>query len=219
MKSILNSQLWPGKQHNKQIREKPVLWAVTLILLLLPGLSSCRFDYSASETDDDDGRRPSYILYNSEYLIRQSDRTELVFNAEKIVFFEEDEQAELEEVTFTYQDEEGTLVSRGTADRAEIFMEREDARISGSIRISIITESTDIIAETLFWDKSEKTLSSNSRETVTLRHSDGTMITGTNFTGNLYTREFVFDGETSGSLKGSPQQKPSAENRAGDNAE
>jgi LPS export ABC transporter protein LptC len=182
-------------------RFQDILLISAAILLVTAIISSCRFSYKDEETDDSaDERKVSFVLQNSRYTVQNADGTALLFQAENLAFFEDEETAELEHFSFQFTENSGAAAAEGSAEYAVIAMDTEDVQMNGDIHLEFTEEKTVISASDLFWDNSERTLTSQPDSVVTVQKSDGTIISGYGFSAHVYQRTFSFSGQTEGTL-------------------
>jgi len=170
-----------------------------LISVLLLTAVSCRFDYGEdppSEIEDP----PDFILRSVVYEVHMSDRSKVVFEGEKAEFREGKNLSTLYEVQFYQYSRDGELLTHGEADEGEIDLNTEDALLTGNVTVIAVDEDMTITAPRLQWERESETLSSAPSDIVTIEQSDGTMMQGKQFIGDLYRRTFEFAEDAEGVL-------------------
>ena len=181
---------------------KPGKTAAALLVLLL--LIACRFDYGEDRPGELIEDPPDFILHRMMYDVRLSDGSRISFSGDTAEFRDQEQEARLKQTVFSQYSREGELLTRGTADEGIIDLNTEDALLTGNVEIEAIQEGMNFTAPRLSWEREAQRLTSAPEDIVTLTDSDGTMIKGRGFTGDLYRRTFLFATDVEGELHETP---------------
>ncbi len=176
------------------------LLVCSLCILLLVTFSGCRFDYDDPGIEEDHGDLPDFKLHGFIYTVHMTDGSLVEFSGTTGSFRDDRSTAELTEVRFRQYDREGSLMTLGSSRSAVIDTDTEDAYLEGEVVIDALEEDLVIRSSSLSWKREEQLLFSQPGELVTMEQSNGTMISGYGFTGDLYRREFTFSERAEGTL-------------------
>ncbi len=174
------------------------------VLLILLALSSCRFDYGEDRPGEAIEDPPDFILHRMTYDVRLSDGSRITFSGDTGEFRDREQEAKLKQAVFSQYDREGELLTVGTADEGIIDLNTEDALLIGNVEIEAVQEGMTFTAPRLSWEREAQRLTSAPEDIVTLTESDGTIIMGRGFTGDLYRRTFLFAKDVEGELHEAP---------------
>lgn len=177
--------------------------AKTFFLLFLWGLisffSGCSLDYSdARIAEDITEETPDTILINFTHTIVTNGKVSVILKAERAETFGKRKQVVLKNAHFLEFDEEGSVLTEGSADEAIFYTDSEDAHISGSIFIYSPEEETGIYAESFSWTKDGKKLQANPEDQVTLKKDDGSYVEGKGFKADFRKKKLEFSSEVRG---------------------
>lgn len=167
-----------------------------LVLALL--IFSCSLDYSEADlTEELSEETPDMIIYQYESVDIRDGSPVLKITAEEAEFYNSREETLLSNVEFNnYEDDE--ISTRGETERAVLHMKSGDASLSGTIVIESVDDDSSLEAETLYWVDSEKTLTSEKTDTVTVVDKEGSTLKGHGFSADIKKSSINFDGEIEG---------------------
>jgi LPS export ABC transporter protein LptC len=169
-----------------------ILQLVRILALLgmLTVLLGCSFSYR-QEAAADAGDAPDYILTDTVYTISRREFDDITFSAEKAEFYTQKNLVTLEGVSFSQIDDQGSILTEGTADAASIDTDTLFTELSGDVSLYSVTEDISIRSEALFWDHENQELSA-ADELVHILYSDGSSVSGRGFTADGAARSFEF---------------------------
>ena len=169
------------------------------MLLLLPLLGACSFDYRDSRLSDSLADEvPNSVLTGYVHTQVERGTPSVRASAERSSVFRSSHRAVMEDVRFREFDADGEAVTEGTADHATVFTRNDNVELSGSIRFTHIPDDFSVDATYLYWNDEERTLEGRPGETVQVRRGDGSVITGTGFSSSGIYRRVQFDGPVEG---------------------
>jgi LPS export ABC transporter protein LptC len=164
--------------------------------------TACSFNYD-TVTQTYDG--PNLIMNNAEYVRITNGNPEIHLKAEEIRQFEAKHTMELDKFSFEQYNAapEGQkaipdINTRGKAGFAQ--METDTGNFSMKNDISIEVSSEDISLETaeMTWKNEDRTLAAPGQ--VSIQRSDGTTLTGADFSANARDRSWKFGSAVAGSI-------------------
>jgi LPS export ABC transporter protein LptC len=184
---------------NIKKRTKPRDWLPLLSFLLI---SACSFTYDTPSQAEDG---PNLIMNNAEYVRITNGNPEIHVKAEEIRQFEAKHTMELDSFSFEQynaapegQEAIPDINTKGKAGFAQ--METDTGNFSMKNDISIEVSSEDISLETaeITWQNDDRTLTAPGQ--VSIQRSDGTTLTGTDFSANARERSWTFGSAVEGSI-------------------
>ncbi len=176
---------------------RSIILAYIIIITLLTG---CRFDYDEPTGPYEREDLPDFMLQEFSYTVHLGDGSQVLFTGTTGSFRDDRRTAELNDVKFLQFAQDEELLTTGSSRKAVINTDTEDALLSGDVIVHAIEEDLVIRSSSLSWKREEQLLVSQSGELVTMEQSNGTMISGYGFTGDLYRREFTFSEHAEGTL-------------------
>ena len=105
-------------------------------------------------------------------------------------------------------DAAGNVVVSGSAERAVYYTEREDAVLSGSVRLRSEPQGASLQAQVLRWDDDRRRLVTSATDTVELTRDDGSRLSGGGLVVDVRTRTIRCSGPVTGSLVAAAEPKP-----------
>lgn len=141
---------------------------------------------------------PTTILYNFTQVQVKESKPLYRITGKEAQMFKKKKNDIMTSVQFQEFDQEGTIITRGSADRVSYFSESENAELSGKILFSSDSEDGEIEASYLSWNHKDKTLKGNPDDIVVLNKKTGSTVTGTGFDANFKTKQIQFSGKISG---------------------
>lgn len=161
-------------------------------------LTACTLDYSDADIVENlSDEIPNTIIYKYETVEIQNGSPILKITADKAEVYDNKEETYLNNVDF-YNFKEDEINNHGSSEYAVLKMKSGDAQLSGSILIESLEDETFLKAETLFWIDSEKRLSSNDEDYVTVKDEDGSQLSGKGFSADIKKKSIFFEGNTEG---------------------
>lgn len=154
-------------------------------LLLLISLCSCSFAKPEGAAAGKPADYPDSSLKNATYILGRPDQQPLYIKSQLIEIYQEAKQAHLEQLEFEQLDTDGNILLRGTADRAVIDMDSQDADISGNVFVEKVDDGMLIRCDALTWTDSSQVIETKDGGLVTVTYGDGNSLTGRGFTGYL----------------------------------
>jgi LPS export ABC transporter protein LptC len=113
----------------------------------------------------------------------------------------------LSDAHFSEFDDTGAALTAGTAGTVVYHSDNDDAEISGGVRVRSESEKGVVTARSLTWQNKERRLTAPVQEEVTLVKDDGSLLSGTGFSGDFRSREITFTGPAHGTYVSSSEQK------------
>lgn len=172
--------------------------------LLICGISlflwGCTIDYDT----DSDPTTKSELIPDSEMenftLIQIKNNTPYTeISSSRAAIYDSQNKTVLENVEFfEFDKNDGSIITSGTANSIEFYNDTESAELKGNINFTSKTEDIEMTGEYLFWNKEEKTISSNRDDFITVIKGDGSLIEGAGFNADLKHSEFSFSNGVSG---------------------
>ena len=101
---------------------------------------------------------------------------------------------------YTEYDAAGNPVTTGSAERAVYYTEREDAALSGSIRLRSESQGITVQAEALRWEDAPRRLVSTPGDIVEFIRADGSQVRGDGLVADVRRKTIRFSGAVSGIL-------------------
>jgi LPS export ABC transporter protein LptC len=178
------------------VQNKKYFLKAILILFLF----SCRFNYEEAMFESEfDDQIPKTILFNYKQVTEKEGENTVKLEAEKAENYDQLNKTVIEGLYFYEIDKSGNKLLEGWADKMIYYTETENAEVSDSIYIYSFTEEAGLSADSLYWDKEARNLSSDSGSTVTLKKDDGSEVTGSGFNADLRRKDIKFNTSVSGS--------------------
>ncbi len=175
------------------------LRAAAVVALLV--LAGCSLDYDAGRIAQERPEDiPETILFQSSYTVERKSNRVLVFAAERLETYPEQEKQLLYGISFEERSAEGEVLSSGNADEAVYFTDTSDVELTGGIRFRSDTEGAEVTADYLYWSDEESRLTSRENDRVTVVRDSGSEITGLGFEADTRLKEVSFSGDVSGRL-------------------
>ncbi len=170
-----------------------------VMLVFLLGIAACSLDYDiVPESTAESDERPEIEIAQLEHYIFRLSRLRLHITAAESETYQEEKKQVLRDVYFWEYDHTGAVAAEGRADVAEIFLDTEDVRFEGSIRLYSFEEEAGITAEYLEWDSEADELRGENDETVVISRDDGTAVRGSGFLADMRSKALSFSGQVSG---------------------
>ena len=118
--------------------------------------------------------------------------------AESAETYRKKKETILSGITFIEYDNEGKIITTGTADSAIFFTDTEDAELKGGLYFYSSNEKAKVYSEYLYWNNEERVLIGKPEDTVRLERDSGSIISGKEFIANFKINEFVFNKSVTG---------------------
>lgn len=173
--------------------------AVALGVILL--LSACSLDYSQSRLATEiDEETPDSILFEVTHTVVRDGVPRFIVEADRAESFGARRQQLLTGVRFRELNQQGEIVTDGTAQLATYNTDSEDFELSGDLRFFSAEEDALLIADVLRWDSDLRLLTSDPEQPVVVERGDGTAITGRGFVAEMGSSIIRFEEGVSGTL-------------------
>lgn len=181
------------------MKKKRLLLNFIVIGLLLS--AACSLDYGNMSDDSlsQDEETPNAVLRKFSHTVVAKGNPLFRLQAERAEQFDAKREIRLFGVTFE-EFSEGALsvVTQGRADTARYFTDSENAEISGNLVFESKREDIFIEGGYLYWNKTERKLTSRPDQMIVLRKSDGTALRGEGFSADVASKGFSFSGRVEG---------------------
>ncbi len=161
------------------------LTTLSLAFLLALSLGSCSFAQPEGAAAGRPSEYPDSSLRNATYVLGRPGQQPLRIKSELIEIYQKANTAYMERISFEQEDSDGNILLKGTADRARIDMDSQDAEITGNVRIEKVDDKMTISCESLDWKNSLQLIETKGDGLVTVSYGDGNNLTGRGFTGRL----------------------------------
>jgi LPS export ABC transporter protein LptC len=170
-------------------------WAV-LCLFVLSG-AACSFDYGTSETVESDF--PDMTMEDLDYARVRGGRIIARLRAETAERYEKRRRMELKNYRFEqYNTTNDEIDALGSGGFASVELDTTNVHMSDGVEIIVDTEDMIIETERLDWDDGKKTLKGGENLPVRVEQSDGTKFTGTGFSADVRSRNWLVASDASG---------------------
>jgi len=184
--------------------------AASLAVALLPFWLACSFDYGPGVAGSD-GDPPDLVMTGLEYVRVRDGKRVLGFQADSAERFEQAETMRVKELKFEqYGPEGGEPDATGSAGSAVIDLATGDVRMEGGVRIAVPSEDMTMATDRLYWQDGSRYLSGGPGEPVLIERSDGTTVTGRDFSADVRARTWRFSGGASGVYVHVPEEQEPA---------
>ncbi|MBN2509717.1 MAG: LPS export ABC transporter periplasmic protein LptC [Spirochaetales bacterium] len=187
-------------------------------LLLLFLAAGCSLDYGTALTDDDiSNTTPNTVIEEMTFVSVRQGRPVMEITAERALSYNSRKETHLEGVHFREFDARGDVAAEGSGGRGVYFLDTENVEMEDGLNLYSQTEESGISAEHLYWTKKTKELTGRKDSLVRIERDDGTFIQGYEFRGNLQTKTFTFETNSSGMLvteEGTPGENGTPGNTA-----
>lgn len=161
--------------------------------------TACSLDYSQVTVSEEMSEQvPDSILHEFSYTVVEGGKPSVRVDAERAEFFEKSDRTYVTGLTFREYDEQGELVTEGTADYAEFHTDTESAELEGGLRFYSSTEEATVETEYLYWDNEEKLLTGREDDRVRIEEDSGSRLDGIGFEADVRRRLIDFAGPVSG---------------------
>ncbi|MDY4611999.1 MAG: LPS export ABC transporter periplasmic protein LptC [Sphaerochaetaceae bacterium] len=154
-------------------------------LALVLSLCACSFAQPEGAVAGRPADYPDSSLRNATYVLGQPGQQPLRIKSQSIEIYQKAKVAYLEKISFEQENPDGTVSIRGTADRAQINMDSQDADISGNVFVEKVDDGMTIRCEALSWKDSLQLLETKDDGMVTVSYGNGNSMAGRGFTGRL----------------------------------
>jgi len=174
--------------------------AKLLIFLLIPFFSlSCSMDYDDIEFTEELGDNiPDNVIEDFSYTSVENGNVVFRLYSKKAENYSKKNETILNNIVFREYNSKNEIVTEGTAVKGLIHTDTDNTELTGSLIIYSTENETEITADYLYWNDSEKTLRGSENGEVKLLKDSGTLITGTGFSGDMKTKIFNFERNVKG---------------------
>ena len=163
-------------------------------------LAACSFDYTDSGAGAEELLEtvPETELHDVTHTVVRDGRVVAEIRARQVQNFPRQRYALLDEVRYVEYDAAGNPVTTGSAERAVFYSEREDATVSGTIRLRSESQRVRLEAESLRWEGARHRLVSE--QTVEVSRDDGSQVRGGGVDVDVRRKTIRFTAPVSGTL-------------------
>ena len=171
-------------------------------------LAACSFEYpeAAASADELPEHVPETELTDVTRTIVRDGRVVAQITARQVWNFRRRARTILDDVRYAEYDAAGNVVVSGSAERAVYYTEREDAVLSGSVRLRSEPQGASLQAQVLRWDDDRRRLATGATDTVELTRDDGSRLSGGGLVVDVRTRTIRCS--VTGSLVAAAEPKP-----------
>ncbi len=172
---------------------------LVILALIIMLMISCSIDYGETVESEEIGTNiPDTIIDNFSYTSVDNGNTVFRISAGTAENYSIKKETVLTGVVFREYKPDGEIISEGKSEKGVIYTESDNAELTGSILIYSTINETEISADYLYWNDSEKTLSGSTNGYVKMIRDSGTEISGSGFSGDIQTRVFTFERDVNG---------------------
>jgi LPS export ABC transporter protein LptC len=173
-----------------------------LCVALTVTFAACSFDYDLNE---EAANGPDIIMRDIDYVRMVNANPFVQFKAEEARQYAKNHSMEMD--TFSFEqfnsipsgsEQKPEVNVRGEGVSAKIQTDTGNVNISGGVSIDVLSEEISIKTPTLIWQNEERLL--KAPEYVELSKSDGTKISGRNFTADTRKRSWQFESDIKGEI-------------------
>ena len=176
---------------------KRILGMVLASLLLL----SCALEPTIQAPSDSSKRQADLTLFEATYTFGFSKGGPLAVGAKELAFLEEQNEAVMNDLTFTGYDEGGKAYLQGRAENAVISTDTYDAHLKGGVEVQHLDEDIHIFAEELLWSDEQQTLRSSKDTLATIIIDEEITLTGLGLMIDFTTLEVRFEKIIEGTVR------------------
>ena len=164
--------------------------------------AACSFEYAEAGASPEEllEHLPETELTDVTRTIVRDGRVVAEIRAERVWNFRRRARTILQDVGYTEYDAAGNAVTTGSAERAVYYTEREDAVLSGSIRLRSEAQGVTVQAQALRWEDARRRLVSSPGDIVELTRDDGSHVRGDGLEADVRRKTIRFSGAVSGTL-------------------
>jgi LPS export ABC transporter protein LptC len=159
--------------------------------------AACSFDYGTSENGESD--YPDITMEDLDYSRVRSGRIIARLQAETAERYENRRVMELKNYRFEqYNTNNAEVDALGSGGFASVELNTSNVHMSSGVEIIVDTEDMILETERLDWDDAGKTLTGGDNLPVNVEQSDGTRFTGTGFSADVRSRNWLITSDASG---------------------
>jgi LPS export ABC transporter protein LptC len=167
-----------------------------LCLFALLG-AACSFDYGTSENGG--SAYPDITMEDLDYARVRGGRLIARLQAETAERYETRRRMELKNYRFEqYNTTNAEVDALGSGGFAYVELDTSNVHMSEGVEIIVDTEDMILETERLDWDDGKKTLKGGESSPVKVEQSDGTNFTGTGFSADIRSRNWLVASDASG---------------------
>ena len=160
-------------------------------VLLFFFLLSCSFNYEFAE--DSALNTPDTVMFNLSYTRVKNAEPLVSFTASSALRYEKAHLFEIENFDFIhYENENMKIATTGSAFSASIETDTNNISLAGDISVTSHVENITLFSEDLFYNDTDKTLSTLSGNPVNIIDDKGSVITGNTLKANVRFMSFEF---------------------------
>jgi LPS export ABC transporter protein LptC len=159
--------------------------------------AACSFDYGTSENGESD--YPDITMEDLDYARVRGGRMIARLRAETAERYETRRRMELKKYSFEqYNTSNAEVDAVGSGGFASVELDTSNVHMSEGVEITVDTEDMILETERLDWDDGKKTLKGGENSPVKVQQSDGTNFTGTGFSADIRSRNWLVASDASG---------------------
>ena len=164
--------------------------------------AACSFEYSDAGPAPEEllEHVPETELTDVIHTIVRDGRVVAEVRAERVWNFRRRARTIFQDVHYTEYDAAGNAVTTGSAERAVYYTEREDAALSGSIRLRSERQGVSVQAQALRWEDARRRLVSSPGDVVEFIRDDGSQVRGAGLEVDVRRKTIRFSEAVSGTL-------------------
>ena len=169
---------------------------VISLFLFLPG---CSLDYSDSfMADEIEEDIPDTILAEFVHVAVRSDVEAFRIEADRGENYDTKKESRFFGVSFQELDRDGEILTRGSCDRAVLYLDSDNIDLWGNLSFYSSKEAATILAEHLFWNDAEGRLLGDRDGWVVIEKDSGTYLEGVGFLAEVRKNRVEFQSRVNG---------------------
>lgn len=162
-------------------------------------LTGCTFDYEEARMAEDLSETvPETVLHEFTQVRMYKGVPQYRVYGSKAETYGKKKETVAEDVLFQEFDDEGQVVTEGSADRITYFTESENAELTGNLDFYSADEEAGIEGEYLYWNDEKQTLAGRPEERISMEKNDGSAISGRGFTAEISEKAIRFSDAVEG---------------------
>jgi len=174
-----------------------IQWLLLFSLLLF----SCEIDYSVGLVSEKDNQMPDMVMTGVTQLDIQGEQI-IQVKADKLEIFDDIGETRFYNAEFQEVDKDDKLLRQGKA-QSIIQYDNDNLSMKGNIEVKDLEEESSVTADELYWNDSDRLLTSPVEGKVIIELGADGSISGTGLNADLKKKELTIQGSVSGTIKDS----------------
>lgn len=181
----------------KAAQRRPSLMRRALCLCAAFSLfAACSLDYGKAENSED--IVPEFSFTDAHFVRVEGKKRIMQIAAEKLEQYKSDNASFAQNATFTTYDKDENADTSGSCYLIALDVNKKIYKLFKNIRIHIISQETDLQAESLMFDGNSEQLTSGRDDIVSVKRKNAT-VSGRGFSASGVSRSYSFLSDVSGS--------------------